>query len=340
MPAAAAAAPLARRSVPRSLPREVWLPPAWLLSPLRLKELTELLPRSRTLAWLAAAPIALLPLSRLPKLALLAALLAALAVWLRWFSRFGVWPNALPRWSPPSRALSDPATELADAPIAGVLSRLIAVDWLAEMLATRSLLPPRMDREAPSSDWAGCTPVAFAMRPQPMPWLRNWSTPGISVDCPWAFVTVPPINAASVCSGVGLVIPAAARLRFANVIARSTSPFPICPVGGVNVAVSPEPVSVTGLPLRKPSRRLVELSLLVVPLAVPPLVAVVVVVAVLMLLLLPFTILLLSPTMLLLPVIVVPAGRKISISLIAVALALLVLVLLELALGAVEPVVV
>jgi hypothetical protein len=59
-----------------------------------------------------------------------------------------------------------------------------------------------------------------------------------------------------------------------------------------------------------------------------------------MLLLLPFTILLLSPTMLLLPVIVVPAGRKISISLIAVALALLVLVLLEVALGAVEPVVV
>lgn len=126
-------------------------------------------------------------------------------------------------------------------------------------------------------------------------------------------VTVPPINAASVCCGVGLVIPAAARSRFARVKARS-----LCPLGRLARVV---PV--------------VELTASVLPVALP-FTELVVVVAVLMLLLFPVTRLLLSPTMLLLPVIVVPPGRKMSTSLIAVALALLVLVLLDDALGALE----
>ena len=104
-----------------------------------------------------------------------------------------------------------------------------------------------------------------------------------------------------------MVMPAAARSRFASVIARSTSPLPICPVGGVNVACSPEPVRVTCEPLRSPSRRLVAfdpevevLCAVVVPAALP-FAALALVVAVLTVLL--------SPTMLLFPVITVPPVR-------------------------------
>ena len=84
----------------------------------------------------------------------------------------------------------------------------------------------------------------------------------------------------------------------------------MCPVGGVKVALSPEPDSVTGVPFRKPSRKLVALEpeVLLLP-AVDPFVAVVVDVAVLMLLLFPVIILLLLPTTLLLPVMVVPPGK-------------------------------
>ena len=91
-------------------------------------------------------------------------------------------------------------------------------------------------------------------------------------------------------------------------MARSASPLPMCPVGGVKVALSPEPDSVTGVPFRRPSRKLVALEPEVLP-AVDPFVAVVVDVAVLMLLLFPVIILLLLPTTLLLPVMVVPPGK-------------------------------
>jgi hypothetical protein len=149
-------------------------------------------------------------------------------------------------------------------------------------------------------------------------------------------VTVPPINAASVCCGVGLVMPALARSRFARVIARSASPFPIFPVGGVNAARSPDgPVRVISDPVRRPCCRLapfvpvsIELRASVVPVAVP-FVALVLVMAVVVLTLL------LLPTMLLSPVITVPPANDISTSFVAVAPALLVLVLLEVALGAV-----
>lgn len=146
-----------------------------------------------------------------------------------------------------------------------------------------------------------------------------------------------------------MVIPAWARSRLASVSARSTSPFPMCPVGGVNVAVSPEPVSVTVVPLRSPCCRLVKFEpentealvaeLLVVAVVVAPLEPVVV--ALVSVLLLP-TILLL-PVIVTSPVVVLAVGvvlpgapmMKISISFTAVALA--VLVLLAAAVGAVDP---
>jgi len=162
---------------------------------------------------------------------------------------------------------------------------------------------------------------------------------------PCPLVTVPPVNAACNCAGVGLVIPAALRSRLASVSARSTSPFPMCPVGGVKLTGSPAPVSVTVLPSRSPCRRFVVLDAenalvsvsvfrveaMVVAPSEPVVVALVSV--------------LLSPTMLLLPLIVVPPlGVVLTVaplmknvrSFIAVALAVLVLV--AVALGAVEPV--
>lgn len=148
-------------------------------------------------------------------------------------------------------------------------------------------------------------------------------------------------------------MPAWARSRLASVIARSTSPFPICPVGGVKVADWPEPVSVTVVPLRSPCCRLVALEpentevlvlvLLVAAVVVAPLEPVVVALVSVLLL----------PTILLLPVIVTspvvdpvdggvvltvaPVMKKVR-SFMAVAFAVLVLV--AVAVGAVDPVVV
>jgi hypothetical protein len=121
----------------------------------------------------------------------------------------------------------------------------------------------------------------------------------------------------------------------------------MCPVGGVKLTGSPEPVSVTVEPLRSPCRKLLVLAaenadvfvslLLVVAVVVEPLEPVVVAAVSV----------LLSPTMLLLPVIVVPpvvpllGGVVLTVaplmknvrSFMAVAFA--VLVLLALAVGAV-----
>lgn len=145
-------------------------------------------------------------------------------------------------------------------------------------------------------------------------------------------------------------MPAVLKSRLARVMARSTSPFPICPVGGVKVTGSPAPVSVTVLPSRKPCRRLVVLDAESAEVLVSVLRVEAVVVAPLEPVVVALVSVLLSPTMLLLPVIVVPplvvppAGVVLTVaplmknvrSFIAVALA--VLVLLAVALGALEPV--
>jgi len=162
---------------------------------------------------------------------------------------------------------------------------------------------------------------------------------------PCALVTVPPVSAACNCADVGLVIPASLRSRLASVSARSTSPFPMCPVGGVKVTGSPAPVRVIVLPSRSPCRRLVVLDAENAAVLFSPLWVEAVVVAPFEPVVVALVSVLLSPTMLLLPLIVVPPlGVVLTVaplmknvrSFIAVALAVLVLV--AVALGAVEPV--
>lgn len=180
--------------------------------------------------------------------------------------------------------------------------------------------------------------------------LRNASTPSMEVVSPRALVTVPPINAACSCSGVGLVMPASLKSRLASVSDRSTSPFPMCPVGGVNVTGSPAPVRVTALPSRSPCRRFVVLEAENAEVLVSLFLVEAVVVAPAEPVVVALVSVLLSPTMLLLPVIVVPPlvvpppGVVLTVaplmkkvrSFIAVALAVLVLV--AVAPGALEPV--
>lgn len=135
-------------------------------------------------------------------------------------------------------------------------------------------------------------------------------------------------------------MPADRRSRLASVRARSTSPFPMWPVGGVKVTGSPAPVRVTAVPFRSPCCRLLALE----PENAAPFVCVLVVVAVVVAPVEPVVValvnVLLSPTILLLPVIVMaPLGVVLNVaplmlnvrSFIAVAVA--VLVLLAVAVG-------